>query len=48
MNIKPNFVAFVKVNVVTVQEIISLYKVHRPYLQRLSGGVLVRNIYREI
>jgi hypothetical protein len=48
MNIKINFVAFVKVNIVTVQEIISLYKVHSPYLQRLSRGVLVLKMYREI
>lgn len=33
-NIKTNSVAFVKVRLVTVPEIISLYKVHRPYLQR--------------
>jgi hypothetical protein len=48
MNIKTNFVAFVKVKVVTVPEITSLYKVHRPYLRRLSGGVLVCKVYRDI
>ena len=48
MNIETNFVAFVKVRVVTVQEIISLYRVYRPYLQLKSGGVLICNIFREI